>query len=129
MESLQLDIPVLGRWLLLLPDQDTQERNHLWEDGVIANGGAICNCEGSLSKETVVDRQQVTARDLSKTEEGIHEELVIHLLESKVWRSLCVKGTFGISKEGPEEIDPTISKKEAIPDVIQIYRSAKGYLL
>jgi len=44
--------------------------------------------------------------------------LIIHLLETKVQRGLSVKGKVGISQEGPEELDPTISQKEAILDVV-----------
>ncbi len=55
----------------------------------MADGGAIAqaniiNYENMLGKATVVDRQQVTFRKLINTEEGIHQELIIHFLEAKV---------------------------------------------
>jgi len=67
-----------------------------------------------LSKVTVVDGQQFTVGRLSNAEKHVHEELIIHLLESKVQRGLCVEGAFGISQEGPEQLDPTINEKEAM---------------
>ncbi len=48
-------------------------------------------------QQQLIDRQQVTAGELSKTEKDVHEELIIHLLESKVQRGLYVKGRVGIS--------------------------------
>jgi len=49
----------------------------------------------------VIDGQQVTVGELTNDEKGVHEELIVHLLESKVWRGLCMKGEIGISQEGP----------------------------
>jgi len=39
--SLQPDSPVLGRALVLLPDQVAWERGYLWENSVMVDGGTI----------------------------------------------------------------------------------------
>jgi len=55
----------------------------------------------------VVDGIQVTVGKLTNAERGIHEELIIHLLETQ-----------SQSQEGPKELNPTIGEKEAIPGVV-----------
>jgi len=134
LKSLQPDALILGGGLFPLPDQVAWERGHLWKNNVMADGGAItstdiCNCAGLLCEVAAVDGQKVTVRELSRAKNGVHEEFIIHLLESKVWRGLCMKGKASISQEGLEEFDPTISKKEAIPDVVHLEeRSSKAKL-
>jgi len=68
----------------------------------------------------VLDGQQVTVGKLTNAKKGVHEELIIHSLESKLQKGLCMGGTFGISQEGPEELDPTIGEEEAIPGVVHL---------
>jgi len=82
-------MPVLRGRLFTLPDQVARERSYLQEDRVATDTSAISrkdigNSEGSFCQTTVVDRDEFSVRELPETGEGIHEELVIHLLEVKV---------------------------------------------
>ena len=70
----------------MLPDQVAREGGYLWEDGILSNACTIArtdvsNCESTLSQMTMVDQNKVIVRKLPTAEEGIHEKLVIHLLE------------------------------------------------
>jgi len=42
-----------------------------------------------LGQMTTVDRNKVTVRKFPAAKEGLHEELVIHLLEVQVWGDLA----------------------------------------
>ena len=83
------NVPILTRGLIALPDQVTRKGSYLWEDGVMSNACAIAradvsNCEGMLGQMTMVDQNEVAARKVPAAKEGLHEKLVIHLLEVQI---------------------------------------------
>jgi len=88
-------MPVLGGRLFLLPDQLARERGHMWEDSVMTDTSAITckdigNSESSLCQMAVVNGGEFAVRELPITEEGVHEELIVHSLEVQVWGdSVC----------------------------------------
>jgi len=63
---------------------------------------------------------------LTKTEEGVHNELVIHALEAKIWQGFRMKGAVSISQEGPKKLDPAVGKEEAIPGVVSLEEGSRG---
>jgi len=51
----------------------------------------VGNCEDMLGQMTMVDQNEVTVRKLPTAKEGIHEELIIHSLETQVWGDLACR--------------------------------------
>jgi len=50
----------------------------------------VSNGEKLLCQMATVYRDEFFVGELPTTKEGVHEELIIHLLEVQVWRGFCI---------------------------------------
>ncbi len=50
----------------------------------------VSHCEKLLCQMAMVDREKFAVGKLPTTEEGFHEELIIHSLEAQVWGDFCI---------------------------------------
>jgi len=103
----------------MLPDKRTGKGGNVGEEGILPDSrtitrAQISHCQSMFCQMAAIDGEEFTRGEVTTGKEGFHEELVINLLDTQIWRVLHQEGRIGVIQEGPNKLHPAVRQQEPI---------------